>query len=56
MSEPAIVGRIADGQVLFDLRTILPEDDMLLAERISDAYTALHQPQSALHEISEDRA
>lgn len=40
-AQPAVVGRIADGHLLFDLRTVLPENDALLAECIVGAYAAL---------------
>jgi L-seryl-tRNA(Ser) seleniumtransferase len=39
---PAVVGRIADGLLRFDLRTILPDDDATLAAQIGAAYAALH--------------
>ena len=32
-SEPAVIGRVADGRVVLDLRTVLPEQD----ERLADA-------------------
>ena len=32
--DPAIYGRIEDGQLLIDLRTIPPESDATLAERL----------------------
>ncbi len=35
--EPAVVGRIADGRLLLDLRTVLPEEDALLPEVIAIA-------------------
>lgn len=42
--QPAVVGRIIDGVLAFDLRTILPEDDLLLAECITGACTTLAPP------------
>src|SRR6185312_3726563 len=33
--EPAIVGRVADGRLLLDLRTIFPDDDALVAARLA---------------------
>jgi L-seryl-tRNA(Ser) seleniumtransferase len=37
---PAVVGRIADGRVLLDLRTVHPADDERLAEAIVRAIEA----------------
>ncbi len=34
LGEPAVVARIADGRLLFDLRTVLPEQDDALLERL----------------------
>jgi L-seryl-tRNA(Ser) seleniumtransferase len=34
-AEPAIVGRVSDGRLLLDLRTVFPEDDALLAARLA---------------------
>ncbi len=37
-SDPAVVARIADGRLLLDLRTVLPEDDDRLAEALRHAF------------------
>jgi len=39
LGRPAIVGRIADGRVLLDLRTVAPADDTALAPAIRSALT-----------------
>jgi hypothetical protein len=33
-----VFGRIEDGRVLLDLRTVLPEDDAALADAVISAY------------------
>ena len=38
--DPAIVGRIVDGRLLFDLRTVLPAEDALLPVLVTAAYGA----------------
>ena len=35
---PGVFGRIEDGLVLLDLRTVLPEDDAVLVEAVIGAY------------------
>jgi L-seryl-tRNA(Ser) seleniumtransferase len=35
--DPPVVGRIADGRLLLDLRTVLPEQDALLPDLIATA-------------------
>ena len=35
---PGVFGRIEDGRVLLDLRTVLPEDDAMLAQAVISAY------------------
>jgi L-seryl-tRNA(Ser) seleniumtransferase len=37
---PPIVGRIRDGRLLLDLRTVLPEEEATLAERLAEALSA----------------
>jgi L-seryl-tRNA(Ser) seleniumtransferase len=37
---PPIVGRVQEGRLLLDLRTVLPEEESLLAERVADALAA----------------
>jgi len=34
---PAVVGRVSDGKLLLDLRTVLPEQDAILARRLTEA-------------------
>jgi L-seryl-tRNA(Ser) seleniumtransferase len=36
LGDPPIVGRVQEGRLLLDLRTVLPEQDELLAERLAD--------------------
>jgi L-seryl-tRNA(Ser) seleniumtransferase len=38
-SDPALVGRVFDGRVIVDLRTIFPEDDQLVTKTLSAALT-----------------
>jgi L-seryl-tRNA(Ser) seleniumtransferase len=40
MGEPAVFGRVQDGRVLVDLRTVFPEDDESLAERLAECVVA----------------
>ena len=35
--DPPIVGRVHDGRLLLDLRTVLPEQDAVVAERLAAA-------------------
>jgi L-seryl-tRNA(Ser) seleniumtransferase len=35
--EPAIIARVREGRLLLDLRTVLPEQDAALADRLSEA-------------------
>jgi L-seryl-tRNA(Ser) seleniumtransferase len=35
--DPPVVGRIADGRLLLDLRTVLPQEDALVSELIAAA-------------------
>jgi len=38
--DPPIISRVRDGRLLLDLRTVLPEQDALLAERVGQALAA----------------
>ena len=40
LGDPPIVGRVQEGRLLLDLRTVLPEQDAVLAERLAEAITA----------------
>ncbi|HET7700122.1 MAG TPA: L-seryl-tRNA(Sec) selenium transferase [Candidatus Limnocylindria bacterium] len=42
-ARPAVVARIVDGQVALDLRSVLPEDDGLLAATVTAALAAMTQ-------------
>jgi L-seryl-tRNA(Ser) seleniumtransferase len=37
LGEPAVIGRIADGQLLLDLRSVLPREDAVLVKAIVQA-------------------
>jgi L-seryl-tRNA(Ser) seleniumtransferase len=39
LAEPAVVGRIADGELLLDLRSVLPREDDVLASSVLSALT-----------------
>jgi hypothetical protein len=39
MGKPAVFGRVQEGRVLIDLRTVLPEDDKSLMDRILECTT-----------------
>jgi L-seryl-tRNA(Ser) seleniumtransferase len=38
--DPPIVGRISEGRLLLDLRTVLPDEESILAARLADALAA----------------
>jgi L-seryl-tRNA(Ser) seleniumtransferase len=38
--EPAVLGHVADGKLLLDLRTVAPEQDELLADAVGTARSA----------------
>lgn len=40
--EPPVIGRIEDDTVLLDPRTVLPEQDRVLIQRVREAWEALH--------------
>jgi L-seryl-tRNA(Ser) seleniumtransferase len=40
---PAVVGRVADGRLLLDLRSVLPEQDEALAQAVRRALTCRHE-------------
>lgn len=40
LGEPAVIGRIAEGRLLLDLRTVQPEEDAMLAEAIRSALSS----------------
>jgi L-seryl-tRNA(Ser) seleniumtransferase len=40
LGDPPVVGRIQDGRLLLDLRTVLPEQDDALARRLAEAIAA----------------
>jgi L-seryl-tRNA(Ser) seleniumtransferase len=44
LGDPAIFGRIDQGRVLLDLRTILPEDDAALVAAVRYAWMADRAP------------
>jgi len=39
MGEPAVIGRVADGRLVLDLRTVAPDDDAALAAALTAATT-----------------
>ncbi|NJK78955.1 MAG: L-seryl-tRNA(Sec) selenium transferase [Chloroflexaceae bacterium] len=44
MGAPAVVARIADDNLLFDVRTVLPEQDAALAQRVADVWQMIGKP------------
>jgi L-seryl-tRNA(Ser) seleniumtransferase len=40
VGEPPIVGRVREGRLLLDLRTVLPDEESTLAERVAEALAA----------------
>jgi L-seryl-tRNA(Ser) seleniumtransferase len=37
---PPIIGRVREGRLLLDLRTVLPDEESTLAERLAEALAA----------------
>jgi L-seryl-tRNA(Ser) seleniumtransferase len=37
--EPPVIARLQEGQLLLDLRTVLPSQDDVLADRVAELFT-----------------